>query len=64
MKRRVRQGIGIVDQAAAYFEDALDFFRKGGYGPGGLTCGDYADTLLERNDRGDRAMATSQWTNP
>ena len=23
------------------------------------TCRDYADTLLERNDRGDRAMATS-----
>lgn len=23
------------------------------------TCRDYANTLLERNDRGDRAMATS-----
>ena len=58
MKRRVRQGTGIVDQAAAHFEDSVDFFRKGGYGPVAWTCRDYAITLLDRNHQGGRAMAT------
>ena len=58
-----------LDQAAAHFEDALAFCRKGGYRPElAWTCCDFADTL-----RLDRAKAISlldesephpSWTKP
>ncbi len=49
-----------LDQAVAHFEDALTFCRKAGYRPElAWTCCDYADTLLQRNEPGDREKATS-----
>ena len=52
--------IGILDQAAAHFEDALAFCRKAGYRPElALICCDYADTLLQRSQSGDREKAMS-----
>ena len=52
--------IGDLDQAAAHFEDALAFCRKAGYRPElAWTCCDYADTLLQRNEPGDREKAMS-----
>ena len=46
------QAMGRMDQAAAHFEDALVFCRKAGYRPElAWTCCDYADTLLQRNNR-------------
>ncbi len=54
------QKLGNLDQAAAHFEDALAFCRKAGYRPElAWTCCDYADTLLQRNEPGDRVKATS-----
>ena len=52
--------MGNMDQAAAYFEDALTFCRGAGYRPElAWTCCDYADTLLDRNDAGDHEKAMS-----
>ena len=52
--------MGKPDQAAAHFEDALAFCRKDGYRPElAWTCCDYADTLVERNNKGDRAKANA-----
>ena len=48
------------DQAMTHFEDAMDFCRKAGCRPElAWTCCDYADTLLQRNGRGDREKAGS-----
>ncbi len=45
-------------QAAGHFEDALAFCRKSGCRPElAWTCCDYADTLLQRNEPGDREKA-------
>ena len=53
------QTVGNLDQAIAHFEDALAFLR-GGYRPElAWTCSDYADTLLQRNEPGDRDKAMS-----
>ena len=47
-----------LDVSQAHFEDGLAFCRKAGYRPElAWTCCDYADTLLERNEPGDRAKA-------
>jgi len=51
--------MGNMDQAAAHFEDALAFCRKGYRPELAWTCCDYADTLLQRNGPGDRVKATS-----
>ncbi len=52
--------VGNPDQVIAHFEDALAFCRKAGYRPElAWTCCDYADTLLQRNNSGDREKATS-----
>ncbi len=52
--------MGNLDQAATHFEDALAFCRKAGYRPElAWTCCDYADTLLQRNEPGDREKAMS-----
>ena len=52
--------MGNLDQAMSHFEDSLVFCRKAGYRPElAWTCCDYADTLLQRNDEGDRAKAMS-----
>ncbi len=52
--------MGKLHQAAAHFEDALAFCRKGGYRPElAWTCCDYADALRERNGEGDRSKAMS-----
>jgi tetratricopeptide (TPR) repeat protein len=54
------QTMGNLDQAADHFEDALAFCRKAGYRPElAWTCCDYADTLLQRNEPGDREKAMS-----
>ena len=43
-----------------HLEDALSFCRKAGYRPElAWTCCDYADTLLQRNEPGDREKAMS-----
>ncbi len=50
--------LGWLDQASAHFEDALAFNRRAGYRPDlAWTCCDYADTLLQRNEPGDREKA-------
>ena len=47
-----------LEQAAAHFEDALAFCRKAGYRPElAWACCDYADTLRERDDSGDKEKA-------
>ncbi len=52
--------MGSPDKAAEHFEDALAFCRNGGYRPElAWTCCDYADTLLQRNNPGDKEKATS-----
>ena len=52
--------IGHLDQAVSHFEDALAFCRKAGYRPElAWTCCDYADTLLQRGQPGDREKAMS-----
>ena len=44
----------------AHFEDSLVFCRKAGYRPElARTCCDYAGTLLQRNEPGDREKAVS-----
>ncbi len=49
-----------LDQAASHFENALALCRKAGYRPElAWTCCDYADTLLQRNEPGDREKAVS-----
>ena len=49
-----------LDQAMHHFQAALAFCRKGGYRPElAWTCCDYADTLLQRNEPGDREKAVS-----
>ena len=54
------QTMGNLDRAVEHFEDALAFCRKAGYRPElGWTCCDYADTLLQRDDEGDREKAMS-----
>jgi len=54
------QTMGNLDQAAEHGEDSLVFCRKAGYRPElAWTCCDYADTLLQRNEPGDREKATS-----
>ena len=52
------QTTGDLDNAQAYFEDALAFCRKAGYRPelAWALC-DYADMLLERKDEGDSKTA-------
>ncbi len=48
------------EAAGAHFEEALAFCRKAGYRPElAWTCCDYADTLLQRNEAGDREKAMS-----
>jgi tetratricopeptide (TPR) repeat protein len=52
--------MGNLDQAAVHFEDSLSFCRKAGYRPElAWTCCDYADTLLQRGEPGDREKAMS-----
>ncbi len=54
------QTMGNLDQASDHFEDALAFCRKAGYQPElAWTCCDYADTLFQRNQSGDREKAMS-----
>ncbi len=54
------QTMGNLDQATAHFEDALIFCRKAGYRPElAWNCCDYADTLLQRDEPGDREKAMS-----
>ncbi len=49
------------DQAVEHFEDALAFCPKAGYRPDrAWTCCDSADTLLQRNEPGDREKAVSR----
>ncbi len=52
--------MGNLDQGVGHFEEGLLFCRKAGYRPElAWTCCDYADTLLQRNNPGDREKATS-----
>jgi len=51
--------MGNLDLAAAHFEDALAFCRKGYRSELAWNCCDYADMLLERNNGDDRAKALS-----
>jgi hypothetical protein len=52
--------MGNLEQATVHFEDAMAFCRKGGYRPElAWTCCDCADTLLQRNQSGDREKAMS-----
>ncbi len=54
------QTMGNLDQAVTHFEEALAFCRKAGYRPElAWTCCDYADTLRELNNVGDREQAIS-----
>ena len=53
--------MGKRDQAASHFEDALTFCRKAGYRPElAWSLFDYAVTLLQRNEPGNREKAMSQ----
>ena len=48
------------NKASDHFEDGLNFCRKAGCRPElAWTCCDYADTLLQRNEPGDREKAMS-----
>ncbi|MCI0904015.1 MAG: response regulator transcription factor [Chloroflexi bacterium] len=52
--------MGDLDQAMAHYESAMALCRKAGYKPElAWSCFDYAATLLERNDAGDRARAVA-----
>ncbi len=52
--------MGELANASQHFEDSLQFCRKAGYRPElAWTCCDYADTLLQRNETGDREKAMS-----
>ena len=54
------QTMDILDRATTHFEDSLSFCRKAGYRTElAWTCCDYADTLLQRNNPGDREKAMS-----
>ncbi len=54
------QTMGNLDTATGHFEEALSFCQKAGYRPElAWTCCDYADTLLQRNEPGDREKAMS-----
>ena len=54
------QTMGNLDQAAQHFEEALAFSRQAGYRPElAWTCCDYADTLLQRANLGDRERVMS-----
>ncbi len=54
------QTLGNLDQASDHFEDALAFCRRAGYRPElAWSCCDYAATLLQRNEPGDREKAIS-----
>ncbi|MFQ6028341.1 MAG: hypothetical protein ACE5Q6_12685, partial [Dehalococcoidia bacterium] len=49
-----------ISQAIVHFEDSLVLCRRSGYRPQlAWTCCDYADTLLQRNNPGDRERAMS-----
>ena len=51
--------MGNLDQAAQHFDDALAFCRRGYRPELAWTCCDYADTLLQRNEPGDREKTVS-----
>jgi tetratricopeptide (TPR) repeat protein len=52
--------MGNLDQASVHFENSVTFSRQAGYRPElAWTCCDYADTLLQRNEPGDREKAMS-----
>ncbi len=52
--------MGEVDRAVTHFEEALVFYRRAGYRPEpAWIYSDYTDTLLQRNEPGDREKATS-----
>ena len=52
--------MGELDKAVEHFEEGLAFCRKAGYRPElAWTCCNYADTLLQRNQSGDREKATA-----
>ena len=52
--------MGNLDQAITHFGDSLAFCRKAGFRPElAWTCCDDADTLLQRNEAGDREKAMS-----
>ena len=54
------QTMGMSDAAMAHFEEASAFCRKANWKPElAWTCHDYADTLLQRDDPGDREKANS-----
>ena len=55
----IAQAVGLRDQAAAHFEDALAFNRKGYRADPAWTCCDYADLLRERNVAGDGERAAA-----
>ena len=48
-----------LEQSVTHFEDALAFCRKGYRPELAWTCCDYADTLLQRAEPGDREKAMS-----
>jgi hypothetical protein len=52
--------MGKLDSAASHFKDSLSFCRNAGYRPElAWTCCDYTDTLILRNNPGDRDKAMS-----
>ena len=52
--------LGNLETAAAHFESATAFCRRGGYRPElAWTCYDYADALGSRNTNGDQAKVVS-----
>jgi len=52
--------IGKLDRATEHFEDSLTYCRDAGFRPElAWTCHDYAETLLKRNQPGDRSKAGS-----
>ncbi len=52
--------MGQLKQSTTHFEDALAYCRRAGYSPElAWTCCDYADTLRQRNEPGDREKATA-----
>ncbi len=53
------QTIGSLDQAIAHFEEALALLHSGYRPELAWTCCDYADTLLQLNEPGDREKAMS-----
>ena len=56
----VAHTMGNLNQAKDHFDDALAFCREAGYHPElAWTCCDYADTLLQRDEPGDRERAIS-----